>query len=73
MKLEKRLLRQILSLCNVADHAKAKGVDSSFVQGIELCKCVVIAGLRTRQYIGIMRIGWIRRRKICRSSRRSRG
>jgi hypothetical protein len=49
MELKKRLLRQILGLSDIPDHAEAERVNASFVERIELRKCVMITGLRTSQ------------------------
>src|SRR3974390_3197328 len=55
MELKKCFLRQILCLGDIANHAEAERVDASFVEGIELGKCLMIAGLGKGQNLRVGR------------------
>ena len=53
VQLKEGLLGQILGLGDIAHHAQAQRIDTPFMQRVELRKSVVIAGLGSRQGIGI--------------------
>ncbi len=44
-EMEEGLLGHVLGFGDVAEHAKAEGVDAAFVQGVELGKCLGVAVL----------------------------
>ena len=57
MQLQECLLRQVLRLSHVADHAQAKRVNATLVQAVKLRKGLVIASLGARQHLGFRCIG----------------